>query len=542
MKNVIIIGGGITGLAAAYQIQQEARATGQPISFTLLESNNRIGGKIKTERVDGFTIDGGPDCFLSRKPWGIELCRNLGLNDALMGTNDDRRKTFVLNKGKLTPLPDGVMLIIPTRMVPFLTTRLISWPGKIRMGMDMFIPPRRDESDETVGSFVRRRLGSEAMDKIAEPLMSGIHISDPEYQSLLASFPLFREMERKYGSLIRAMLARKKSSAASNGKGGKGSNGAGGMIHPSPTVERLILGGLRAVTGLVGVPLKGTAAGAAKATPPKSKAKGLYHEGPLPMFMSLKEGLGQMIAALGQALAEGPGTIHLGKQAVSLEQCHSLNSDEPRYRVHTADGDSFEGDAVIMATPAYVSAGLLGEIDPVLSGSLQSIRYVTTATASLGFNLKDVGQPFDGFGFVIPRKENRQISGCTWSSTKFNYRVADDKLLLRCFIGGPGREDLAEKPDDELLDMVRGELRSIMGLQATPVLTRIFRWTKANPQYDVGHIERVRDMQARCEQHAGLFLTGSAYDGVGVPDCIRQGQSAAKKAIASITQLSAVDA
>lgn len=483
-NHILIIGGGITGLAAAHEIQREADAAGAPLRFTLIERDTRLGGKIQTEQIDGFTIDGGPDCFLSRKPWGLELCRALGLGASLMGTNDDRRKTFVLNRGRLTPLPDGVMLIIPTKITPFLTSPLISWPGKLRMGMDLFIPPRRDESDETIASFVRRRLGNEALDKIAEPLMSGIHISDPENQSLLGSFPLFHQMEQKHGSLIRAMLKQRTARAKASSSTPGSSNGAGQLA----------------------------------------------------MFMTLREGLGHLPATLAQRLSAGRvGECVTGQPVVALERLDppaSSNGTTPRYRARTTSGATFEGDAVILATPAYRAAELLAPVLPPLSAALNTIRYVTTATMSLGFRLADVGAPFDGFGFVIPRKEQRDITGCTWSSTKFNHRAAPDRLLLRCFIGGPGHEHLAEQPDDELIAMVQRELGDIMGLRAEPVLTRIFRWNRANPQYDVGHLDRVREMHALSEQSPGLFLAGSAYEGVGVPDCIRQGQQAARKALA----------
>lgn len=525
-KHVIIVGGGITGLSTAYHVQEEARAAGVPVTFTLLESDSRVGGKIKTEYIDGFTIDGGPDCFLSRKPWAMQLSRKVGLGNELMGTNDHKRKTFVLNKGKLTPLPDGVLLIIPTRFAPFALSTLISIPGKMRMGMDLFIPPRQGDSDETVANFVRRRLGEEALDKIAEPLMSGIHISDPESQSLLGSFPRFREMEKKHGSLIRSMLSQRKaahSKAKASGGHGQGqghasTNGTGnGLLNG--TAHKLMLDGLRQITRMVGVPM-----------PESNHSGGLDPSKPLPMFVTLKKGLGNLTETLRQHLEDGE--IVLNKTAVKMEKVESTNGAAPRYRVFTEDGDTFEGDAVIMATPAYASAQLLDGINPKLANDLRSIRYVTTATVSMGFRLEDIGKPFDGFGFVIPRKEERPIMGCTWSSTKFNYRVPPQHLLLRTFIGGPGREHLAEQNDDDLVAMIRGQLQSIMGLQAEPVLTRIFRWTKANPQYDVGHLDRVSDMHASCESQPGLFLTGSAYEGVGVPDCIHQGQQAAKKAVA----------
>ncbi len=532
-KHVIIIGGGIAGLSTAYHVQEDAHAAGLPITYTLLEDDTRVGGKIKTEHVDNFVIDGGPDCFLSRKPWAIELCRKLGLNDDLMGTNDDRRKTFVLNRGKLTPLPDGVMLVIPTKFMPFATSNLISWPGKMRMGMDLLIPPRSDTSDETVGDFVRRRLGQEALDKIAEPLMSAIHISDPEYQSLLGSFPLFRTMEQKHGSLIRAMLAQRKAAITSK------VNGVGGLLNVSP--DKVMYDSVRQITRLVGVTLP--------SEPPKSPnsmhngesfyAKSAGSAAPLPMFMTLRQGLGQMVDAVAQALTDGQ--VCMGKRVVRVEHVDvPPDSDEPRYHVHTADGDTFTADAVVLATPSYVSADLLKSIHPQLVDALLGIPYVTTATVSMGFQFEDIGRPFDGFGFVIPRKEHRQITGCTWTSTKFNHRTPSDRLLLRCFIGGPGHEELAELPDDELVAMARKELQAIMGLNAAPVLTRVFRWSKANPQYLVGHLDRVREIHAMCDSLPGMVVTGSAFDGVGVPDCIHQGQKAAKKVLASLTHARAV--
>lgn len=520
-KHVVIIGGGIAGLSAAHHLQEGAREAGLPLSCTLLESDSRVGGKIKTEHIDGFTIDGGPDCFLSRKPWALQLCRKLGLNNDLMGTNDDHRKTFVLNKGKLTPLPDGVMLIIPTRMMPFATSTLISWPGKVRMGMDLVIPPRRDKSDETVGNFVRRRLGQEALDKIAEPLMSGIHISDPERQSLLGSFPLFHEMEHKHGSLIKAMLKRQKATHAQNG----GIRG---------TAERALFGGVQQLNRVLGVPMPDS-------LPQTSRNGHAPVQPPLPMFMTLREGLGQFVNAVAESLE--PGTIHTDTQVTRLELLAGTNGDAPRYRVTTRKGDVFEADAVVLATPSYASASLLAQIHPQLTDALRGIRYVTTSTVSLGFRFEDFGRPFDGFGFVIPRKENRRITGCTWTSTKFNHRTPSDKLLLRCFIGGPGHEELAEQNDEDLVKMVREELRDTMGLQATPILTRIFRWVKANPQYDVGHLDRVRDMHTMCEATPGIFLAGSAYEGVGVPDCVHQGQKAAQKTLELLkTQASLVEA
>ena len=214
---VAIIGGGITGLAAAHTLQERARESGIEATYTLFESSDRLGGKILTDDQDGFVIEGGPDSFFQQKPWAGELAQALGLEPELVGSNQEQRRLYVVNRGRLTPMPDGVMLIVPTRFMPFIKSPLISWPGKIRMGLEFLIPPRRGDADESIGSFVQRRLGREALEKIAEPLMSGIHVSDPERQSLLGTFPRFRALEKNYGGLIRGMLAQRRASG-SNGK------------------------------------------------------------------------------------------------------------------------------------------------------------------------------------------------------------------------------------------------------------------------------------------------------------------------------------
>jgi len=477
IRHVIIVGGGIVGLATAYYLQEESRAAGLPLTYTLLESDRTPGGKIVTEHADDFVIEGGPDCFLSRKPWAADLCRRLGLGDDLMDTNDARRKVFVLNRGRLTPLPDGVMLIVPTRITPFLTSPLISWPGKVRMGLDLFIPSRHDGDDESVANFVRRRLGQEALDKIAEPLMSGIHVSDPERQSLLGTFPRFRDLELKYGSLIRGMLAARRA--------------------PQP---------------------------------PRSS-----DSGPSSMFITLRQGLGQFTQSLERALTGGQ--VITGTRVVGLERGDGEgdHGDHPYYRVRTGDGATSEAHAVILTTPAFVSAELVSDLAPSLADALRGIRYVSTAVITLGFRRADVAHPLDGFGFVVPRRERRKVFGCTWTSTKFHHRAPPEALLLRCFVGGPGREEVVELSDEELMALVRQELGVIMGLHAPPTLTRIFRWPKANPQYDVGHLDRVREMHALCETQPGLFITGSAFEGVGLPDCVRQGQQAASRVFSYVS-------
>ncbi|KAF0108950.1 MAG: oxygen-dependent protoporphyrinogen oxidase [Chloroflexi bacterium] len=470
---IAVIGGGISGLAAAYTIQEASRAKNLNVTVFLIEAENRLGGKILTEQVDGYTIEGGPDCFLRQKPWAAQLAGKIGLQSDLIGTNDKQRRVYVVNKGRLVPLPDGVMLIVPTRIMPFALSPLISIPGKIRMGLDLLVPPFKGERDESIGDFVRRRLGKEALEKIAEPLLSGIHVSDPEKQSLLATLPRFRALEKNHGSLIQGMLKERKLAA---------------------------------------------------------KNKPVSGNGPTSLFLSLHNGLNQMVNKLESSL-----------QDVELLSGHRVNCLERQsqggFRIFLSGHAPLDVDAVILAIPANDASELVEDIAPHIAAELQKIRYVSTATISLAYRKSDIHQPFSGFGFVIPRKEKRDISACTWTSIKFNHRAPEDTILLRCFVGGPGKEEMVSLSDNEMITVVRRELKALMGLDADPALTRIFRWEKANPQYDVEHLTLVRQIFDQCQEIPGLYLTGSAYEGVGIPDCIRQGQQVAKKVLDFLSEM-----
>ena len=466
---VVVVGGGISGLASAYYLLKEARVAGIPVNVTLVEKETRVGGRIITEKVDGFTIEGGPDCFLRQKPWAAELVRELGMGDELVGTNDERRKVFVLNKGKLTPLPDGVMLIVPTRIWPFVTSSLLSWSGKIRMGMDLVIPAYKNGKDESIASFVRRRLGNEALEKIAEPLLSGIHVSDPEEQSLLATFPRFRILEEKYGNLIFGMLEARK--AARN-----------------PTM---------------------TAAAS----------------GPNSIFITMKSGLVTFMEALFSSIIEYGGQVKTGIEI------SKINKNDAGYSIQTSKGNNLHADVIVLASPSNITADLVRSFAQQLSDRLLSIEYVSTATVSLVYREAEIGNALNGFGFVVPRGENRRISACTWTSTKFNNRAPESYAMIRCFVGGPGKEEDVDLDDSSMLAIVQNEVKDLMGIAVEPVLTRIYRWHKGNPQYKVGHLDRVAEIYSLCSEFDGLFVTGSSYGGIGLPDCVRQGKETAQKVI-----------
>jgi len=470
VKQVVIIGGGIAGLATAYFLQARARLASMPIAYTLVESGATFGGKISSAREGGFVVEGGPDSFLTQKTIALELCRALALGDQLIGTSDVKRKTLVWSRGQLRPMPEGVMLIVPTRVMPFVRSSLISWPGKLRMGLDLLIPPRRDDGDESLSHFVKRRLGAEALDKIAEPMIAGIYVSDAEHLSLKSTFPRLLDMEKKYGSLIRGMVQQRRTS---NGRGPHG-------------------------------------------------------EAPPSMFMTLRGGLHDLVEAL---------VAHLDANALLCNtRVIAVGRDGDGYRVALSSGNSLPADSVVCATPAYVTAELLAGMAPALAGSLKSIRYVSTATVSLGFRRAEIHHPLDGFGFLVPKGERRRILACTWSSTKFSQRAPDEHVLLRVFIGGARSEQLAEQDDAALTLIAREELRAMMGIAAEPVLSKVFRWHKGNPQYDVGHLTRVAQIEGLAAEFPGLYLAGSAYHGVGIPDCIQDGAHVADQILSRLRE------
>ncbi len=397
MSRVVVIGGGIAGLTTCYHILQEAREAGKNIDVTLIDKGERPGGNIRTEHIQGFLIEGGPDCFLSEKPWALQLCRRLGLDSSILPTSKPRGKTYVFSRGKLHLLPEGVILMVPTKMIPLLTSSLLTLRGKLRMAIEPFIPKKKGNADESLGEFVTRRLGKEALDKIAEPLVAGVHAGDPDTMSIRSSFPKFVELEEQYGSLVKGMVARmasmKKKTAAGEAKSVKD---------------------------------------AAKSATPKGASSGTPSTKPrMTMFVTLKNGLGELVDKL---LAEIKDVELLRETSVS-----DMTETNGGYQVTTDTGRVIDAAVVVVATPAYISAQLVRKIDLELSKKLLTIPYASTATISIGYNKKDIKHPMDGFGFVVPGSEERGIMAASWSSIKWAGRAPDDKILMRCFVGGARR-------------------------------------------------------------------------------------------------------
>ncbi|BDG62307.1 protoporphyrinogen oxidase [Caldinitratiruptor microaerophilus] len=475
-KHVVVVGGGITGLAAAYRLQERAREAGLAVDWTLVERESRLGGKIVTEVVDDFIVDGGPDSFLSEKPGVIDLARRVGAAGRLLPTNESERGTFIYSRGRLHRLPDGLLMMVPTRLWPMVATGLLSWPGKLRMAMDLFIPPRRDRADESLESFVVRRLGREALERIAEPLVAGIHASEPSRMSVRASFPRFVRMEEEHGSLIRAALAARRRAAAAAPGGGAGD-----------------------------LPV------------------------PRTYFMSFRGGMGDLTASVAARL--DPGRVVLGRGVSEI----APGRDGAPYAVFLEGGGRLEADAVILATPSVDTARLLEGVDPEIAGLVGQIPMAPAITVSLAWRRADLPPGLEGFGFLVPAVERRRLMGVTYSSVKWEGRAPDGKhFLLRAFLGGPRDRGLVQAPDAHVVRIVRQELKEIAGIAAEPIFARVYRWEHGIHQYTLGHLERVAAIEGALARLPGLFLAGGAYHGIGIPDCIRSGEGAAEAALAFV--------
>jgi oxygen-dependent protoporphyrinogen oxidase len=479
-RRVAVIGGGVTGLTAAYDIH----ARRPDVELRLFEVRTELGGNIRTERHDGFVVDAGPDSFVITKPDALVLCRELGLEPELCATEDEARHVFVAHDGGLTLMPGGMALAVPTRLRPLLETPLVSFRGKLRMLLEPFVPPRRGRGDESMLEFLRRRLGSEGATALAGPLLSGIYAGELGELSILSTFPQLVELEERYGSLMRGFLALElKRGGAPDARPGLGS----------------VIRWLRR-------------SGAAQAPSP---------------FRSMKGGMGTLIDTLAAKLP--PGAVRRGAAVTAIERAAG-----GAFRIVTA-AESFVADAVVLATPAHVAAKLLP--DPEVARELARIPYVSTATVFFGLDTAQVKSDLRGFGFIVPPGEANVLAG-TWVSSKWRGRAPDGMALVRAFVGGArDPERVASSSDDELVAFAKRELERLMGPLGAPRFTRVYRYENANPQPRVGHGALLERLRARCASTLpGLHLVGAAYDGVGIPDCVRQARGAAAAVVKSFEE------
>jgi oxygen-dependent protoporphyrinogen oxidase len=463
---VVVIGGGISGLAAAHRLIELGAGRPDAPEVLLLEASSQTGGIIRTTRREGFLLEAGPDSFISEKPAAVELAKRLGLDSRLIETNTQHRRSFIVRRGRLHAVPEGFQLLAPSRIWPFVTTGIFSLTGKARMALDLILPrreTRNGDDDESLAQFVRRRLGREALERMAQPMVGGIYTADPENLSLRATMPRFLEMERSHRSLIRAMWKQRRKQLESKGTSG-------------------------ARYGL---------------------------------FLSFDEGMRVLSDALAARL--GAATVQLNTRAEAL--AHDAASG--RWKIRTNSGETFSADAVCLALPAYASAKLLGSADAELAAELDAIPYASTATVNLAYKRSDIPHPLDGFGFVVPFVERRSILACTFSSVKFAGRAPEGHALLRAFVGGALQPEMFALDEEEMLLAARRDLRELLGIEAPPVFAHTEKWPRSMAQYTLGHIERVRRIRQRLEKLPGLKLAGNAFDGAGIPDCVRSGEKAA---------------
>jgi oxygen-dependent protoporphyrinogen oxidase len=462
--DVAIVGAGIAGLATAYELSRRG------VSLVVLERGPRAGGVIFSEEIDGFTIDGGADSLLIQKPEGIALCEELGLGGRLVSTKPPR-VAYIQRAGRLYALPAASVLGIPTRVGPFARTRLFTWPGKIRMGAELFVPPRRAEDDESIGAFMTRRFGREAATYLAEPLLAGIHAGDVDRLSMKALFPRLVEAERTHGSLIRA-------------------------FRPKPNQE------------------------------PRTKTPEPRTQNPDGAFKSLPGGLSELVRALVRAL---------GEQHVWTDTAVNGVTGPGPFVLRTSR-EAVEARAVVLAVPAYVTSALTRDRDHELASLCADIPYASAATVALAFRREAIAHPLNGSGFVVPRVENIGILASSWLSSKWPHRAPDDDhVLLRTFVGGARDPKALERSDDDLVSLSLTALRPLIGVRGAPLFSRVYRWDRANAQHEVGHLERMTAIDRALARHPGLFVTGSGFRGVGIPDCVADARATAKAAAAWLT-------
>lgn len=453
-QRIAIVGGGITGLSAAYYLQKEIEKHDLPYEIKLIEASPDFGGKIKTVRRDGFIIERGPDSFLERKRPTIKLIEALGMEDQLV--RNGTGQSYVLVKNKLHKIPPGSFMGIPVQMEPFVFSSLFSLRGKLRGAMDLVLPKGKPVADQSLGHFFRRRFGNEIVDNLIEPLLGGIYSGNMDDMSLMATFPNFYALEQKYGSLIKGLKA----------------------TMPKPTKS-------------------------------KSKKPGA--------FLAFRNGFESLVEELVQQI--NPDTLLANTKVDHIEK------KDTGYHLLLSNGEVYMADAIMMTTPHFVLPKVLSQYD--FFNVFNDIPVTSVANVALAFDASAIKQDIDGTGYVISRKSGTRITACTWTNKKWPTTTPPGKVLLRSYVGKPDDQGIVDLSDEEITAIVLKDLGRTMKITKDPEFTVITRWKHARPQYTVGHLDRLTEVRRQIgEQLPGLFLAGSSYEGVGIPDCIQQGEDA----------------
>ncbi|WP_114744053.1 protoporphyrinogen oxidase [Falsibacillus pallidus] len=464
-QKVAVIGGGMTGLAAAYYLQKTIKEKKLPIEVVLIEASHRLGGKIQTVYKDGFVIERGPDSFLARKQSASRLAKEVGLEDKLVSNTAGR--SYVMVNEKLHPMPEGAVMGIPTKISPFITTGLFSVPGKMRAAADFVMPRSKEIGDQSLGSFFRRRLGDEVVENLIEPLLSGIYAGDIDKLSLMSTFPQFYEVEQEHRSLIMGMK----------------------KTTPAPTPNK------------------------------NKKKKG--------MFLTFKSGLQSFVDEIEQQLDKG--SVVKGVKVEGIER------EEKGYHLQLSSGEELTVDSVIVTTPHHAVQSMfnsLGFFDP-----LKSMPATSVATIAMAFPEEAIKRDIDGTGFVVSRNSDYTITACTWTHKKWPHTTPKGKVLLRCYVGRAGDEAVVDLSDEEIEQIVLDDLKKTMDISMKPEFSIVSRWKEAMPQYTVGHKERMQNIYRNIENELpGVFVAGSSFEGLGLPDCIDQGEAAVAKTLQYLSE------
>ncbi len=480
-KRVVVIGGGITGLTTCYRLYRQASERGLPLHVTLLEAGERVGGILATTHEDGVLLEQGPDCFITNKPWGVQLCEELELQEEMIGTTTEHRRSFIVRDGKLCPVPQGLYLMTPGSFWSLAASPIVSWRGKLRMGLDLVLPRRPQQpvgeeatDDESLAQFVTRRLGREALERIAQPMVGGIYTADPAKLSLRATMPQFLDMEQRHGSLIRALRHNQRQAQQQSASG----------------------------------PRYG-------------------------LFTSFRHGMQTLVDRLESCLPAD--MIRLRTRVASIER----QPEADAWIVRLENQPHITADAICLALPALKASSLLQAVDADLATELD-IPYASSAIMNIVMRRRDIPHPLNGMGFVVPAVENRALIACSFSSVKFAGRAPGDRVLLRAFVGGAMHQAQFEQSDEEIQRMVLQDLRQLLGTSGDPLHVSLRRWPESMAQYHIGHVQRVARIESLVSRLPGLLLAGNAYHGVGVPDCIRSGNEAAQTLLDSLDMAPAV--
>lgn len=456
-KNIVIVGGGITGLSAAYYLQKEINEKHLPYTVQLIEASNRLGGKIKTKKKNGFIIEQGPDSFLARKEPAVRLAKEIGLENDLV--RNGTGQSYILVRNKLHKMPSGSFMGIPTKAKPFLFSSIFSMKGKFRAAADFVMPRGKEVSDQSLGGFFRRRFGDELVENLIEPLLSGIYAGDIDKMSLMATFPNFYNLEQEHRSLIK------------------------GLQQTMP------------------VPKK-----------PAGKKPG--------MFFSFKEGLGFFVKEIEKKLDNVQVDVNTAVDHIEKK--------DNFYHLLLSNGEVAKADAIVMATPHSTLPKMFSQYE--FLKPFNEVPSTSVANVAMAFDASAIKKDMDGTGFVVSRNSDYRITACTWTHKKWPSTTPDGKVLLRAYVGRPNDQEVVDYSDEEITNIVLTDLRKTMKIKKQPEFSVVSRWKHAMPQYTVGHKERISAVRREASRLIpGVVFAGSSFEGVGIPDCIGQGEQAVQE-------------